>query len=388
MGVEEEFLLVDPVSRRSAPRAVAVLGRVSARLAATAGAAVHAELLGTQVEAATGVCTDLPALRRELRHGRLRLAQAARAEGVRLVASGAPVLGGTPQPFSPGERYATVSERYAGAVSSYEACGCHVHVGIHDKETAVAVVNHLRPWLPTLLALSVNSPFYPGGDSGYGSWRVIDQGRFPGSGIPPWFASAAAYTAQRDRLIECGVLVDPAMTFWLARPSSRWPTVEVRTADAAATLDEAVLQAALVRALVQTALIDLAAGREASAPSDQICAAALWSAARYGLDGPGVHLLEERRVPATLLLEALLDRVDPALEEAGDRTEVQLLVNEVVRHGSGASRQRRAAVGGPQGVVDMLIEQTMEEIIDPAAAVRGPGEAVGTDRTERAPELD
>jgi carboxylate-amine ligase len=257
---------------------------------------------------------------------------------------------------------------------------------------AVAVVNHLRPWLPTLLALSVNSPFYPGGDSGYGSWRVIDQGRFPGSGIPPWFASAAAYTAQRDRLIECGVLVDPAMTFWLARPSSQWPTVEVRAADAAATLDEAVLQAALVRALVQTALIDLAAGREASAPSDQICAAALWSAARYGLDGPGVHLLEERQVPATLLLEALLDRVDPALEEAGDRTEVQLLVNEVVRQGSGASRQRRAAVRGPQGAVDMLIEQTMEETMEgtrgPAAAVWSPGEAVGTDRTERAPELD
>jgi carboxylate-amine ligase len=373
MGVEEEFLLVDPDSRRSVPCAAAVLGRASARPAAAVGAALHAELLGTQVEAATGVCADLPGLRRQLRDGRLRLARAARAEGVRLVSSGTPVLAGTPQPFSSGYRFAMISERYAGVVTAYEACGCHVHVGVPDQETAVAVVNQLRPWLPTLLALSVNSPFDRGADSGYGSWRMLDQARFPGSGIPPRFASAAAYTAQLNRLVECGVLVDPTMTFWLARPSRRWPTVEVRAADAVATVDEAVLQAALVRALVRTALMDLAAGREAPAPGDQICAAAVWSAARYGLGGPGVHLLEERRVPATRLLEELLDRVGPALEEAGDRAEVRALVAGVVRHGTGAVRQRRAGRRGPQAVVDMLIEQTLE----PDGVVRRPGEAVG-----------
>jgi carboxylate-amine ligase len=373
MGVEEEFLLVDPASRRSVPSATAVLGHTSTEPVVPVGGGLHAELLETQVEAATGVCTDLAGLRSQLWDGRLRLARAAREEGVRLVSSGSPVLAGNPQPFAPDARFAMISQRYAGVVTTYEACGCHVHIGVSHQETAVAVVNRLRPWLPTLLALSVNSPFDRGRDSQYGSWRMLDQARFPGSGIPPWFASAAEYTAQLNRLVECGVLVDPAMTFWLARPSPRWPTVEVRAADAAGTVDEAVLQAALVRALVRTALMDIEAGEEASALDDQLCAAAVWSAARYGLDGPGVHLLEERQVPATRLLEELLDRVGPALEETGDRAEVRALVNRVVRQGTGATRQRQAAVRGPRAVVDMLIEQT----IAPDGAVPRPGEAVG-----------
>jgi carboxylate-amine ligase len=358
VGVEEEFLLVDPVSRRSVAGASAVLARASAGPAAAPGAVLHAELLSTQVEAATGVCTELPDLRRQVRDGRRRLARAARAEGVRLVSSGTPVLPGGSRPFTLGDRFARISELYAGVVRGYEVCGCHVHVGVRDQETAVAVVDHLRPWLPTLLALSVNSPFAGGADSGYESWRTLDQARFPGSGIPPRFGSARAYAEQVDRLVGCGVLVDPAMTFWLARPSPRWPTVEIRVADAAATVDVAVLQAALVRALVRTALMDLAAGREAPVPGDQICAAAVWSAARHGLDGPGVHPLEERRVPARRLLEELLDRVDPALEESGDRAEVRALVTGVVRLGTGAARQRRAAAGGARAVVDMLVEQT------------------------------
>ncbi|MGI8333777.1 carboxylate-amine ligase [Actinomadura scrupuli] len=371
MGVEEEFLLVDPLSRRSVAGAPGVLARAAARPGAP-GTALHAELLGTQVEAATGVCADLAELRRQVRDGRLRLARAAREEGVRLISSGTPVLPGASQSCTPGDRFARISGLYEGVVSTYEACGCHVHVGVADQETAVAVVNHLRPWLPALLALSVNSPFDQGADSGYGSWRMLDQARFPGSGIPPRFPSAAAYTAQLDRLVELGVLVDSTMTFWLARPSPRWPTVEIRAADAAATVDEAVLQAALARALVRTALADLAAGREAPAPGDQICAAAVWSAARYGMDGPAVHLLEERRVPAGRLLAELLDRVDPALEETGDRAEVRALVAGVLRRGTGAARQRRAAAEGPRAVVDMLVEQTVRG----DDAVRPPDQAV------------
>ncbi|MBC6461198.1 glutamate--cysteine ligase [Actinomadura sp. HBU206391] len=356
MGVEEEFLLVDPVSRRTVAKAAEVLEQ--ARVTSD-GAALHQELLATQVEAATGVCTDLAELRRQVVAGRLGLADAAGREGARLVSSGHSVLSEPPVPLTAGERFAMIAEAYAGMVTTYEACGCHVHVGVADRDTAVAVVNHLRPWLPTLLALSANSPFERGSDTGYASWRMLEQARFPGSGIPPWFASAAAHDGQLERLVECGVLMDTAMTFWLARPSPRLPTVEVRAADAAATVDEAILQAALVRGLVGRALSELAAGREAPVLDDQVCATAVWSAARYGLNGPGVDPASWHRLPATRALWRLVEWVGPALEETADLKTVRALVNRIVRQGTGAERQRQAAASGPEGVVDMLIDQTV-----------------------------
>ncbi|RAY17184.1 carboxylate--amine ligase [Actinomadura craniellae] len=361
MGVEEEFLLVDPGSGRAVPCAAAVLARAG-REPCPPGAELHPELSATQVEATTGVCTDLAGLRDHLRAGRHRLAAAARAEGVLLISSGTPVVAAPPPPHSSGERFAEIVRRYAGVVDGYQTCGCHVHVGVPDAGTGVAVVNHLRPWLPTLLALSANSPFGGGRDTGYASWRILEQSSFPGAGTPPWFPSAAAYRREVDRLVECGTLVDSAMTFWLARPSPHLPTVEVRAADAAATADEALLQAALVRGLVRTALDDLAAGREAPRVGDPVCAAAVWSAARYGLGGPGVHPLEEHRVPAVRLVAELVDRVRPALEEAGDLAPASTLLAGALRRGTGADRQRRAAAGagGSRAVLGMLAAQTLE----------------------------
>ncbi|WP_285567349.1 carboxylate-amine ligase [Actinoallomurus iriomotensis] len=356
MGVEEEFLLVDAVTRRTSPHAPAVLAR--AAKAALPEVMFQAELVATQVEAATGVCRDLETLRRQLADARTCLAAAARAEGVRLVSTGNPVLPGRTAPFMPGEHYARIADILAGTVVGHETCGCHVHIGVPDRELAVGVLNHLRPWLPTLVALSVNSPFDHGRDSGYGSWRIQVQARFPGGGVPPWFASAAAYDEFLDRMVELGVLADRTTTFWLARPSPRLPTIEVRASDAAATVDEAVLQAAVVRALVVTALGELAGGREAAPVGEQLCTVALWSAARYGLTGQGIHLLEERRTAARDLLDELLRRIRPALEETGDLRTVRALVRKIGHSGTGAARQRIAAVHGLRSVVDMLIQQT------------------------------
>lgn len=362
VGVEEEFLLVDAASRDVVARASATLRRARQGAPLAAGAALQPELAGTQVEAATGVCTDLDDLRVQLGLGRRRLAEAAAAEGARLISTGTPVLPDSrPVVGAVGEssRYQRIADTYAGAIPDYQACGCHVHVGVPDRDTAVAVVNHLRPWLPTLLALSVNSPFDYGRDSGYGSWRIVSLSRFPTAGVPPWYADAAAYDEQLGRLVESGMLVDTSMTFWLARPSYRLPTVEVRAADAATTVGEAVLHAGLTRALVRSALADLDRGQEATPVPDPLLAAALWSASRYGLQGPGVDPFEERRVSATTLLRELLAWVAPELEETGDLGTVRRLLADVLREGTGATRQRRAATGGPAAVVDMLAEQTL-----------------------------
>ncbi len=360
IGVEEEFLLVDPGARRSVPLAAEVRARAGEHPPPAPDAAVQLELQTSQLEAATGVCTRLADLADQLTAGRRRLADAARGAGARLVSTGTPVLPG-PVGVTDDDRYRRFAHAQAGVVCDYEACGCHVHIGVPDRETAVAVVNHLRPWLPTLLALSVNSPYDQGRDTGYGSWRTIQMSRYPGAGIPPWFPSAAAYDERLGQLVECRVLLDPAVTFWLARPSPHLPTVEVRAADAAGGTAEAVLQAALTRALVRTALADLAAGREAPRVDDQLTAAALWSAARHGLTGPAVDPLRACRLPADVLVSRMLDRVAPALEETGDLSLARAGVAELLHSGTGAERQRRAAAaGGPAAVVDMLVAQTAQ----------------------------
>lgn len=363
-GVEEEFLLVDPATGRTAPGAAEVLRLAGSQPAAAPDAAPDAalqtELLATQVEAATGRCLSLDDLTTQLAHARRQLNAAATAAGRWLVPSGTAVLGGETA-TTPHERFTGIVDTYAGVVREYQTCGCHVHVQVPELETAVAVVNHLRPWLPTLLALSANSPFHQGHDTGYASWRMIEQARFPGSGVPPWFGSASAYTAQVDRLVEQGILVDDAMTFWLARPSPHLPTVELRVADTAIDVPGAVLQAALSRALVATALTELERGRPAPRVDAQVASAAVWSAARYGLAGHGVHPVLATRVPATALLDELLAWVTPALDEAGDRTAVHDLVDGVLRTGTGAQRQRAVTPTDPFHVVRYLAQGVTDD---------------------------
>lgn len=297
-------------------------GAVLARVQDTELTKFHAELAGTQVEAATGPCTSVTDLGDALRQARATLAKAAEELGLGLLSRGTPPKP-SKQPIINHEnpRFRRVLDTYAGVVEDYEACGCHVHVGVPDRETAVRVLNHVRPWLPTLLALSANSP-----DHGYASWRLVQQSRFPGSGVPPVVTSAADYDARVARMVACGTVVDRAQSFWLARLSPKLPTVEFRVADAAATVEDAVLQAALSRALVQTACL----GSAPPQVRDDVCAAAVWAASRYGLDGAAVDPWRECRVPATALLEALLEHVAPALEARGELALVHDLVDQRV----------------------------------------------------------
>ncbi|MCM2577180.1 carboxylate-amine ligase [Streptomyces meridianus] len=350
-GVEEEFLLVDAASCRPVPLAAEVLDRAARAGPDTAGAGLPGlkhELVTSQVETASAVCTTEAQLHLQLTTARRVLATAAGDAGALLLSTGTPPLPGRVA-ASEGARFRRIHRLYAGIAADYQVSGCHVHVGVPDPDTAVAVVNHLRPWLPTLLALSVNSPFHGGRDSGYASWRTVEQSRFPGSGVPPVFGSFADYQEDVEARVEAGVLVDPRMSFWLARPSPRFPTVELRVADAAASVEEALLQAVLSRALVRTALTALAAGREAPTVPERVAAAGLWSAARYGLSGPAVHPRTGRQVPGSLLAGELLDLVRPALEETGDGATVREIVSGLLTRGTGAERQRAAvAAGGPQ----------------------------------------
>jgi carboxylate-amine ligase len=362
VGVEEEFLLADPARGVTVPAVDAVVTAVAESVLPDGGT-VQRELRASQVEAATGVCTTAAQLRRQLRAGRCALAEAARAAGVVVVPVGTPPVtrdAVADQVPDTGEdrttgaaRYARIDRLYAGVVRDYEACGLHVHVGVPDKDSAVAVVNHVNRWLPTLLALSVNSPLHAGRDTGYGSWRVVQQSRFPGSGLAPHTTGYPAWQAELARLVDCGVLADDGQTFWFARPSPHLPTVEFRVADTAADVDDAMLQALLSRAMVRTALTELDRGREAAPVPATLAEAAVWTAARYGLSGPAIDLARGVAVPATALLRDLLAYLRDALDDSGDLDQVRTLLRRP--HTSGAHRQRElAAAVGLAGVPRLM----------------------------------
>ncbi|MBB4689128.1 carboxylate-amine ligase [Amycolatopsis jiangsuensis] len=359
LGVEEEFLLLHPCTGTTSPCAERVLARVRhARL--PDGATVQRELRPSQIELATGVCGDAAEIWDQLVAGRRLLAAAAAAEDCALIASGTPPLApGSAAPGQESGRYRGIDDTFGGLVGDYEACGCHVHVGVEDRDTAVAVVNHLGRWLPVLLALSANSPFDRGHDTGYHSWRMVLQSRFPGSGLAPQFRSHDEWQRSVGALVDCGALVDPDQTFWLARVSPRLPTVELRVADVSSTVEGSVLQAVLARALVDTALTDLACGIEAEPLSPQVCAAAVWAASRYGLTGALVDPLAQRRRPAGELVAALLAHVRPALAACGDEALAGSLVREVLWRGTGSVTQLATAADGLPAVVRSLMERTV-----------------------------
>ncbi|MET8001262.1 carboxylate-amine ligase [Nonomuraea glycinis] len=356
IGVEEEYLIVDPRTRHVAPRAAEVLA------AATDVLDVAHEITRFQVEARTAPSADLTELGTQLRAARKEVAAAARSCGLAVVASGIPVLGNViPPPLSDDIRYEQGRVLYRALQDEISICALHVHVDVPDEEAAVYVGNHLRPWLPTLIALAANSPFFVGRDTGYASWRVISWGRWPVSGAPPYFPTFADYELALRALAESGALMDPKTVFWDTRPSPKLPTVEVRVADVPLDVNDSLTIVGLVRGLIVTALADVARGDRGLPFPSEVLRAAYWRAARDGLTGDSLDVRHGALVPAPVLARRLLAHVRPVLEQSGDLTFVEEGLDRLLRQGSGAARQRRVLAGSGHlaAVVDDLIEATV-----------------------------
>ncbi|MCF2533435.1 carboxylate-amine ligase [Yinghuangia soli] len=359
VGVEEEFFLVDRTTRRTVPRAPDVLAWGQDVL----DDRLQGEFLRTQVETVSEPAGSLPALLRDLAALHRGAAAAAASADCRLVASGTPVLRSMRSPaLTRGPRYRGIADRVAGIVGALGdgLCGCHVHLGIGDREEAVRVAAHLRPWLPTIQALTANSPFWQGEDTGYAAWRLLQWGKWPTVEPTPAFPDAAAYDAALDSLVDSGTLLDRRMVYWYARLSERYPTLEIRIADSNADLGTTLLAAALLRGLCGCLLDDVRAGRDAPDVPDHLLRAAHWRAARDGLAGTGIDLATGHLVPARRLARALLLRARPGLQAAGDFATAAKLLGNVLRRGDAAQQQRAAyrRRGRLPDVVDMLADRT------------------------------
>ncbi|MGC4866489.1 carboxylate-amine ligase [Micromonospora sp. DT53] len=356
LGVEEEFLLLDPDSGRNLP----VADQVLAALRGPARDQSRQEFRHSMVEMVTPVCADLAELRTHLVALRRFAAEAATAAGARLVAVGATPVAEPHRTVPDEPRYHAMSRRYGPVAHDPAVCGCHVHVGLPDRELAVQVCNHLRVWLPVVQAITTNSPLHDGYDTGHASWRSMQLERWPSIGPTPYFDSTADYDRTVDQLIAAGIMLDAAMVYWYARPSSTFPTVEVRVGDVCTEVDDAVLVAALVRSLVATLADDVRAGVTAPDVRDCLVAAAHWRAAHDGLDGELIDLRAGGARPAWALVDELMAVIAPALLRHGDLGYVLAQLARLRRDGTGATRQRRVLerAGDLHAVLDDLIVRT------------------------------
>ncbi|MCG7593113.1 glutamate--cysteine ligase [Mycobacterium sp. PSTR-4-N] len=337
IGVEEEFLLVDPDTGAPLPR-----NRDVAERAADLGLDLQLELTSCQIETATDVMQTAEELHTALARLRGTVADAAGQAGARLLAVGLPPTLPHDFPVTDTPRYRDIGDRFGMIAHEQGICGCHVHVAVPDRDAAVAVSNRLRPWLPVMLALTANSAIYRNADTGHSSWRSVLWARWPSAGPPPLFDSAADYDAAVRMLVQSEVIRDDGMVYWDVRPSANFPTVEIRVADVPATVGETALLATLSRAAVMTALTEEERGQAQPTVDAWTLKAAYWKAARDGLDGTGVDLRSNTAAPMRTLLHQLLDWVRPALERTGDEDVVRRGVAAVFEHGNGAMRQRRA----------------------------------------------
>ena len=335
VGVEEEFLLLDPRTGSVAAVAPEVIA------SAAAPHVVSSEIMRFMAETRTPVCLDLGEVRAGLVGARCGLAKAAAAHEVLSVAVGVPPRGLPPEVMvTDTPRYADLLRRFPDQARTSGTCSCHVHVGVASRRLALQVLLRIRPWLPALVALTAASPVWDGQDSGWASRRFPLWARWPTARPPPAVCSVEEYDVQVRAAVSTGLAVDERSVYYLARISPRYPTVEVRLADVCLTVDHAVAYAGLVRALVATAVAE--AERAVLPPHvpDAVLLDSCRSAARRGLTG---HLRDPRsgeQAPTPEVVAGLLDVVRPTLDAWGDEAVVMSTLTQLIDVGGGAALHR------------------------------------------------
>jgi carboxylate-amine ligase len=300
---------------------------------------------------------------RELTELRGQLALGAARQETRLAASGTVVHEQDGDSvIGPGSRYQQIAEHFGQLIVGGLVCGCHVHVGVDDRAVALQVSNHLRPWLPVLLAMSANSPFVDGKDTGYASSRHLLFSRWPSSGPPPYLESLDEYESIVAGYLAAGVSLDRKMIYWDMRPSEHQPTIEIRVGDVAATAQEATLFAIVGRCLVAHAMELIADGEKAPRIPTELLRAGLWRAAKDGLGGRCPDPRTGRLRPVQVILDEQIDHFSPDLKRTGELELVTSTMDWIRQRGGGADRQRRAFEQRGR------LEDVLDEIVVPAPA--------------------
>jgi glutamate---cysteine ligase / carboxylate-amine ligase len=358
IGIEEEYQTIDPETFDLRSHIQTELMAKGKRVLAEK---VKSEMHQSVVEVGTGVCRNMEEARADITNLRRQMLQLAKENGLLLVAGAThPFADWRVQDISPDERYLQVVEDMQLVARTNLIFGLHVHIGIEDRETAIHLMNQVRYFLPHLLALSANSPFWLGMDTGLKSYRCKVFDKFPRTNIPDTFTSWADYESFVNLLIRTNCIDNAKKIWWDVRPHPFFPTIEVRICDLPMRVNETLGIAALIQATVFM-LWKLHASNQSWRPfSRALIMENKWRASRYGIEGSLIDFGREVEVPERQLLEEYLSLVDDAVDELGSRREIEH-IRWIMANGTGADRQLRAFEAGGHDlrrVVQFMADET------------------------------
>jgi len=335
LGVEEEFQIVDAETRALKSHISQMFLRGQEALPDK----LRPELHRSVIEIGSKVCADIREARHEVAHTRAVLCRLAREEGLRVVSAGT-------HPFTHWSDVETnVSDRYSRILDDLQVVaranvifGLHIHVGLDDPDTLIHVFNMARYFVPHVLALSVNSPFWCGKETGWLSYRTKVFEKFPRTGIPDSFASYSEYTDFLRDLVRTNSIDSGKMIWWDIRPHWKFPTIEFRCPDAQMRVDETICLAALCQALVAKLYLLHKRNLSFRLHRRALIMENKWRAARWGVQNRLIDLGKMSEVTTPELIEELIEFVDDVVDDLGSRDEVAY-AREIVRGGTGADRQ-------------------------------------------------
>ncbi len=356
LGVEEEFQIVDPVTRdlRAHIEQILTAGKMTLR------ESVKPEMHQSVVELGTAICTDIRDARRQVIDLRKQLFALAKKKGLVIASAGThPFAHWADQKITEGERYKVIIEDMQQIARANLIFGLHVHVGIPDREEALQIMNMARYFLPHIFALSTNSPFWIGDNTGFKSYRIKLFERFPRTGIPDTFDSLSEYEDYLKLLVKTNCIDNAKKIWWDMRLHPFFDTLEFRICDAQMRVDETIALAALCQALVAKLYRMLRSNTTFRIYRTRLLNENRWRASRYGVDGKLIDFGKQTEVATRSLIAELLEFVDEVVDDLGVRNEMNY-IHEMLRLGTGADRQLEVfkRTGDTKDVVDYIVTET------------------------------
>lgn len=361
IGIEEEFQIIDPHARELRSRVNEMLEEGQMIL----GEQIKPEMHQSMVEVGTGVCKNIKEARADVVKLRRTIAELAHKKGLAIVAASThPISHWADQRITEHERYHKLIEELQQTARALLIFGMHVHVGVADREAAIAVMNTARYMLPHVYALSTSSPFWIGRNTGMKSYRYEVFKQFPRTGIPEYFNSVSEFDNFVNLLIKTGCIDNGKKIWWDVRPHPFFPTLEFRICDIPSRVDETIAIAALFQAITAKLYklyrqnMGFRLYRRALIEENK------WRAARYGLDGKLIDFGKRKEVDTRALIRELLEFVDDVVDELDSREEISY-VYKILETGSSADRQLRVytETGDLRAVVDLLMKETLEGVM-------------------------
>jgi carboxylate-amine ligase len=356
LGIEEEFMVIDPETRELKSHISEMISEQEQALPEL----VHRELHQSVVEIGSKICADIKEARSEVTRTRATICSIAKQHGLRIGAAGThPTTHWEEVATNENPRYEKILDDLRVVARANVVYGLHVHVGIEDKETLIHVFNMARYFVPHIMALSVNSPFWCERDTGWKSYRTKVFEKFPRTGIPQAFDSFSEYTELIEDLVQTNSIDNGKMIWWDIRPHWRFPTLEFRCCDVPMRVDETIALVALVQALVAKLWLLHKKNLSFRLHRRSLIMENKWRAARWGIEDKLIDLGKMEEVPARQLICEILDFVDDVVDELGSRSEVGYL-REILSKGTGADRQLRVwnRTKDLKQVMDYVISET------------------------------